>query len=80
MRRPRHAHLLSLLLLASHPADAQLRGHGGPVRALAISADGARYVGDHWQWWTKGMHDAWLSPLRNGETYPSASGVACRAP
>jgi membrane-bound inhibitor of C-type lysozyme/archaellum component FlaG (FlaF/FlaG flagellin family) len=47
---------------------------------IAISADGARYVGDHWQWWTKGMHDAWLSPLRNGETYPSASGVACHAP
>jgi membrane-bound inhibitor of C-type lysozyme len=47
---------------------------------IAISADGARYVGDHWQWWTKGMHDAWLSPLREGETYPSASGVACRAP
>ena len=23
------------------PAQAQLRGHGGPVRALAISADGA---------------------------------------
>lgn len=47
---------------------------------IAISADGARYVGDHWQWWTKGMHDAWLSPLREGETYPSANGVACRAP
>jgi membrane-bound inhibitor of C-type lysozyme len=47
---------------------------------IAISADGARYVGDHWQWWTKGMHDAWLSPLRNGETYASANGVACRAP
>jgi len=47
---------------------------------IAISADGARYVGKHWQWWTKGMHDAWLSPLRNGETYPSASGVACHAP
>jgi membrane-bound inhibitor of C-type lysozyme len=47
---------------------------------IAISADGARYVGDHWQWWTKGMHDAWLSPLRNDETYASANGVACRAP
>ncbi|HUH54905.1 MAG TPA: MliC family protein [Rhodanobacter sp.] len=47
---------------------------------IAISADGARYVGDHWQWWTKGMHDAWLSPLREGETYPSANGVACHAP
>jgi WD40 repeat protein len=29
----------SALCLA--PADAQLRGHGGPIRALAISADGA---------------------------------------
>ena len=25
-------------------ADAQLRGHGGPVRALAISPDGTRAV------------------------------------
>ena len=31
------------LLLAS-PAQAQLRGHGGPVRALAISADGKTAV------------------------------------
>jgi cytochrome c len=31
----------ALLLLAAVPAHAQLRGHGGPVRALAISADGA---------------------------------------
>jgi len=29
-----------LLLVAAVPAQAQLRGHGGPVRALAISADG----------------------------------------
>jgi cytochrome c len=33
---------LALLLLAMCPAHAQLRGHGGPVRALAISPDGAR--------------------------------------
>jgi cytochrome c len=30
-----------LLMLATPPAHAQLRGHGGPVRAVAISADGA---------------------------------------
>jgi cytochrome c len=37
----RHRWLLPLLLsLAFAPAHAQLRGHGGPVRALAISADG----------------------------------------
>lgn len=33
-----------LLLLAACPAQAQLRGHGGPVRALAISADGKQAV------------------------------------
>jgi cytochrome c len=29
------------LVLAIAPAQAQLSGHGGPIRALAISADGA---------------------------------------
>lgn len=35
---------LTLLLFALCPAHAQLRGHGGPVRALAISPDGARAI------------------------------------
>lgn len=34
----------ALLLIAFCPAHAQLRGHGGPVRALAISADGASAI------------------------------------
>ena len=34
------AALLALSPLAATPALAQLRGHGGPVRALAISSDG----------------------------------------
>jgi len=46
----------------------------------AISADGARYVGKHWQWWTKGMHEGRLAPLKPGETIASASGVSCTAP
>jgi cytochrome c len=33
--------LLSVLLVAPDMAQAQLRGHGGPVRALAISPDGS---------------------------------------
>jgi cytochrome c len=33
-----------LLPLACGPAQAQLRGHGGPVRALAISPDGTQAV------------------------------------
>jgi len=36
--------ILTLLLVASSPAQAQLRGHGGPVRALAISPDGKQAV------------------------------------
>ncbi len=35
---------LALLLLAMYPAHAQLRGHGGPVRALAISPDGVNAI------------------------------------
>src|SRR6187401_978845 len=37
---PTCAALLVIPLLAASPALAQLRGHGGPVRALAISPDG----------------------------------------
>lgn len=33
--------VLAVALTASAPAQAQLRGHGGPVRAVAVSADGA---------------------------------------
>jgi len=36
----RCAIFLACLALAAGPAHAQLRGHGGPVRALAVSADG----------------------------------------
>jgi len=36
--------LLAALLSASVVANAQLRGHGGPVRALAISTDGAQAI------------------------------------
>lgn len=47
---------------------------------VAMSADGARYTGDGWQWWTKGMHDGHLAPLPAGEAIASAPGVACHAP
>ena len=38
------AALLLLLLLPLSAAQAQLRGHGGPVRALAISPDGSEAI------------------------------------
>lgn len=56
-----------------------LDGQTHRLRA-AVSADGARYVGDQWQWWSKGMHDAQLAPLKPAETIASASGVSCHAP
>jgi cytochrome c len=37
---PRAAIAFAVLILLLHPAAAQLRGHGGPVKALAVSADG----------------------------------------
>jgi membrane-bound inhibitor of C-type lysozyme len=46
---------------------------------VAISASGARYTGDRWQWWTKGMHDGMLAPLAPGESIASAPGVTCHA-
>ena len=36
--------VFALLLLASGTGQAQLRGHGGPVRALAISPDGRQAI------------------------------------
>lgn len=47
---------------------------------IAISASGARYIGDGWQWWSKGMHQAWLAPLQAGESYASADAMECHAP
>src|SRR5436309_8197500 len=35
---------IALLITGCAPAHAQLRGHGGPVRALAISPDGTQAV------------------------------------
>src|SRR5665213_1229602 len=36
--------MTAALSVGTFPAMAQLRGHGGPVRALSISSDGARAV------------------------------------
>lgn len=60
-------------------AELVLDGHTHHLHA-AVSADGARYVGDHWQWWAKGMRHAQLAPLKNEESIASAPGMACTAP
>ena len=47
--------------------------------SIARSADGARYIGHGWQWWTRGMHDAALARLGPGETIATAPPTACHA-
>lgn len=46
---------------------------------VAISGSGARYTGEGWQWWTKGMYEGMLAPLPAAESIASAPGVACHA-
>jgi membrane-bound inhibitor of C-type lysozyme len=46
---------------------------------IAMSGSGARYTGNNWQWWTKGMRDGMLAPLAAGETIASAPGLDCHA-
>ncbi|MGI8841489.1 MAG: MliC family protein [Caulobacteraceae bacterium] len=46
---------------------------------IAGSADGARYVGDGLQWWTKGMTHGTIAPLAPGQTY-AEPGADCVAP
>lgn len=59
---------------------AKIRHNGREMEMkLAISASGARYVGDVWQWWTKGMSEGLLAPLAEGESIASASGTVCKA-
>jgi membrane-bound inhibitor of C-type lysozyme len=45
---------------------------------IAISASGARYTGYGRQWWTKGLDEGRLAPLKSGEDVASAAGVQCR--
>src|SRR5215475_4022339 len=44
MRCWRRTAVVVALVFAAIPAHAQLRGHGGPVKALAISADGSHAI------------------------------------
>ena len=67
---------------ASYPDDntaiIRLKGETHTLH-IALSGSGARYIGEGWQWWTKGMHDGMLAPLAFGESIASAPGIACHA-
>ena len=68
--------------VASYPdpstAVLTYKGHVRTLKA-APSADGVRYVGAGWQWWTKGMTQGTMAKLKPGEEIASAPGVACTA-
>ena len=42
--------VLLVVLIACAPAHAQLRGHGGPVRGVAVSADGSEALSGSFDW------------------------------
>ena len=71
------------VLKARYPDDkTAVVEYGGQTRTLtvAMSASGARYVGEGLQWWTKGMTDGLVAPLKAGEDIASAKPVECVAP
>ncbi|KSB90761.1 hypothetical protein AS593_16940 [Caulobacter vibrioides] len=71
------------VLKATYPDDkTAVVEYGGKTRTLtvAMSASGARYVGEGLQWWTKGMADGLVAPLAAGEDVASAKPVECMAP
>lgn len=45
----------------------------------AVSASGARYVGDGLQWWTRGADEGAVAPLSVDEEIAGAPGVPCKA-
>lgn len=70
-------------LKARYPDDkTAVVEYGGQTRTLtvAVSASGARYVGEGLQWWTKGMTEGRVTPLKPGETVAAGEGVECMAP
>jgi len=61
----------------SRTAVIDVGGHAYTLKS-AVSADGVRYVGFGLQWWTKGLQQARLSRLKEGEMVASDPGVMCR--
>ena len=65
---------------ATYPsADSAVLNYTGETLnlRLAESASGSRYVGDGWEWWTKGQTEGTLSPLQPGEEIATEPGVIC---
>lgn len=71
-----------MIVQASYPTSetARLLVNGSTIEMkIAVSASGARYVSDSWQWWTKGRTEGMISRLAPSENMSSAPGVNCTA-
>ena len=44
------------------------------------AASGVRYVGGGWQWWTRGMREGLIAPVRPGLAMAAAPGRTCTVP
>lgn len=44
------------------------------------AAGGVRYVGGGWQWWTRGLHDGMIAPVRPGAAIAAEPGRVCTVP
>ena len=47
------------------------------VMRPAPAASGVRYVGGGWQWWTKGMREGMIAPVKPNATEAAAPGPTC---
>jgi membrane-bound inhibitor of C-type lysozyme len=61
----------------TNTAWVKIKGKQHTLR-VAMSGSGARYTGEGWQWWTKGMHDGMLAPLARDQTIADP-GISCHA-
>jgi membrane-bound inhibitor of C-type lysozyme len=68
------------VLRAAYPDGATaIVDYRGRMRTLRLSAsaNGARYVGDGLQWWTKGQSEGQVSSLGVGQTMAAGESIAC---
>lgn len=70
----------SHVTLAFPQDDVAIMYYQGQLSLLqvAVSASGARYVGDGWQWWAKGVEEGNLAVMIEGEEFAHDSGKLCK--
>jgi len=66
--------------LSAGPSGAFVTIDGRGIRMLqGASANGVRYIGGGYQWWTRGLQTANLAPLGPNESTATNPGTECRS-